>query len=87
MDSDADPDPNAFAPQIVTMRLRDGTVLNHAIDTMLASPARPLPRVDQLSKFRRCWALSAEPLSPPDPVIAMIARLEELSDLRELLVP
>ena len=46
MDSDAHPDPNAFAPQIVTMRLRDGTVLNHAIDTMLASPARPLPRVD-----------------------------------------
>ena len=87
METDVHPDPNAFAPQIVTMRLRHGPVLDQAIATMLASPARPLPRVDQLSKSRRCGALSAEPLGPPDPVIAMIARLEELFDLRELLVP
>ncbi len=85
MEIDSNPDPNAFGPQLITVTLRDGTALRHAIDTMLASPVRPLPRVDELTKFRRCWDLAAEPMGAPEPVIAMIDRLEDVPDLRELL--
>jgi 2-methylcitrate dehydratase PrpD len=85
MEKDDNPNPNALVPQEVTVRLNDGTIMRHAIDAMLASPARPLSREAQLSKFHRCWALSAEPLGPPEAVIALIDTLEDCPDVRQLI--
>jgi aconitate decarboxylase len=85
MEKDDNPNPNALVPQEVTVRLNDGTIMRHAIDAMLASPARPLSREAQLSKFHRCWALSAEPLGPPEAVIALIDTLEDCADVRQLI--
>jgi len=85
MEKDDNPNPNALVPQEVTIRLNDGTIMRHAIDAMLASPARPLSREAQLSKFHRCWALSAEPLGSPETVIALIDALEDCADVRQLI--
>jgi 2-methylcitrate dehydratase PrpD len=85
MEKDDNPNPNALVPQEVSVRLNDGTILRHAIDAMLASPARPLSREDQLRKFHRCWSLSAEPLGSPEAVIALIDTLEDCADVRQLI--
>ena len=85
MEKDDNPNPNALVPQHVTVKLNDGTVLQHAIDAMLASPKRPLSREAQLSKFHRCWALSAEPMGSPEPLIAGVESLEHCSDVGQLI--
>ncbi len=80
------PDPNALAPQAVQIRLKDGRVLDWSCEVMLANPARPLSREAHLAKFRRCWDFAAEPL-PEDKreaLIAMVDRLEQVTDVREL---
>lgn len=85
MEKDDNPNPNALVPQLVSVRLNDGTVLEHSIDAMLASPSRPLSREAQLSKFFRCWALSAEPMGSPEALIALIDELENCLDVRQLI--
>lgn len=85
MEMDDNPNPNALVPQEVSVRLKDGTVLRHAIDAMLASPPRPLSREAQLRKFHRCWALSARPLGAPEAVIALVDDLESCADIGQLI--
>jgi 2-methylcitrate dehydratase PrpD len=87
MERDANPDPNALGPQVVTVRLTDGRVLRHAVPAMLASPARPRDRAAWLAKFRRCHAFAAEPLGPPEALIDMVDALEDMADVRGLLAP
>jgi 2-methylcitrate dehydratase PrpD len=85
-ESDGNPDPNALAPQSVTVRLADGRALTWRCETMLASPSRPLDHAAHLDKFRRCWQLAAEPL-PPDNrehLIGLVDGLETIADLRQL---
>ena len=84
-----DANPNALLPQLVEVRLRDGRVLSHRVEAMLASPARPLSRAAQLAKFRGCWAYAAEPLDPAgaEALIGMVDALETLPDVRALLAP
>lgn len=84
-EADGNPNPNALAPQTVTVRLRDGRVLDWACDAMLANPARPLSRAQHLEKFRRCWAFAAEPLGTPDVLVAAVDDLDQLADVRVLL--
>jgi 2-methylcitrate dehydratase PrpD len=83
---DGNPDPNALAPQRVTVHLKDGTALAWHCEAMLANPARPLTREQHLAKFRRCLDFAASPLSPgaADRLIETIDRLEELDDVRKL---
>jgi 2-methylcitrate dehydratase PrpD len=83
---DGNPDPNALAPQAVTVHLRDGTELSWRCGTMLANPARPLAREQHLAKFRRCLDFAATPLPPgtADRLIATVDRLEDLDDVRVL---
>lgn len=82
-----DANPNALLPQQVEVRLRDGRVLSHRVAAMLASPARPLSRTAQLTKFRACWAHAAVPLDPAgaEAVIGLVDGLETLPDLQPLL--
>jgi 2-methylcitrate dehydratase PrpD len=83
-EADDNPDPNALAPQTVTVRLRDGRELTWRCAAMLANPARPLTRAQHLTKFRRCWDFSADPLGAAarEALIAMIDCLEETEDVR-----
>jgi aconitate decarboxylase len=46
-ESDGNPDPNALAPQAVTVRLADGRALTWRCEAMLARPSRPLDRARQ----------------------------------------
>jgi 2-methylcitrate dehydratase PrpD len=82
MQSDDNPNPNAFAPQRVSVRLKDGRVLEHAIDTMLASPKRPLSEEARMKKFLRCWSLAAEPMDDSAELVALINGLELCDDVR-----
>jgi 2-methylcitrate dehydratase PrpD len=83
---DGNPDPNALAPQRVTVHLKNGTALSWRSETMLANPARPLTHEQHLAKFRRCLDFAATPLSPgaADRLIDAVARLEGMEDVREL---
>jgi aconitate decarboxylase len=78
------PDPNALVPQEVTVTLTDGRVLRHRVETMLASPARPLDRAAHLAKFHDCWAHAAVPLGDPARLIALVDGLEDVADVRAL---
>ena len=85
MEKDDNPNPNALVPQQITVRLKDGKILQHAIDAMLASPKRPLSREAQLKKFMGCWSLSAEPMGSPEPLIDLIDQLEQCQDVGQLI--
>ncbi|KAK6221983.1 hypothetical protein LQW54_001203 [Pestalotiopsis sp. IQ-011] len=84
MVSDGKGHPNALLPVSVEMRLGSGEVKSWKCEQMLASPARRLTRDQHLTKFRRCWEFSAEPLSleARDELIEMVDHLEDLSDVR-----
>ena len=84
-----DANPNVLLPQEVEVRLRDGQVLSHRVEAMLASPARPLSREAQLAKFHDCWAHAAAPLDPAGAgkLIGMVDAPETLPDVRALVAP
>ncbi|MFO1161159.1 MAG: MmgE/PrpD family protein [Reyranellaceae bacterium] len=84
--SDGNSDPNALAPQSLTVHLKDGRTLAWRCETMLANPARPLPHDQHLAKFRRCLDFAAEPL-PTDAaqrLLETVRHLEALDDVRRL---
>jgi 2-methylcitrate dehydratase PrpD len=81
---DANPDPNTLVPQEVVVELHDGRRFAWHCERMLAHPSRPLTRVRQLAKFRRCWSLAAEPLGPAEAMIEMVEHLEQLDDIKRL---
>jgi 2-methylcitrate dehydratase PrpD len=84
--NDGNLDPNALAPQTVTVRLKSGVDFSWRCETMLANPARPLTHDRHLAKFRRCLEFSATALSPgsAERLIESVDRLEELGDVRVL---
>ena len=83
---DGTTDPNALAPQTVVVHLKDGRALRWRGETMLAHPARPLTRQQQLEKFHRCLAFSAEPLAPGTAaaLVEAVDALEQMADVRGL---
>ena len=86
MEADANPDPNALAPQQVIVRLQDGTEWRWRGETLLANPARPFTRAQQLAKFRRCWEFAAGSLgvAAGERLIDMVDALETVTDVRTL---
>jgi 2-methylcitrate dehydratase PrpD len=85
-ENDGNPDPNALAPQSVTVRLAGGRGLTWQCASMLGSASRPLDRTAHLDKFRRCWHFAAEPRRQGnvERLIELVDRLEAIADLREL---
>ena len=83
---DGNPDPNALAPQRVTVRLHDGTEHRWSCETMLANPARPLTEEQHLAKFHRCLEFAATPLAPDAParLIDAVDRLEAVDNVCRL---
>ncbi len=85
VETDGNPDPNALNPQRVEVLLKDGT--RHAIDVPvpLGNPARPLTRDQHLAKFRACWRYAGMPPETCDAVIALVDRLENLTNIDALI--
>ena len=77
--------PVNLGPQVVRVRLTDGRVLEHRIDAMLASPARPLSEQARATKFDRCWQLAAQPMGASQPLKDLIANLENCFDANDLM--
>ena len=84
MQVDNNPNPNALGPQVVRVRLTDGTVLEHHIDAMLASPSRPLSGQARATKFDRCWQLATQPMPSSQKLQDLIANLEHCPDINDL---
>jgi aconitate decarboxylase len=83
---DGNPDPNAMAPQTVSVRLTGSAMLSWRCETMLAHPARPLSETQYLTKFSRCLEFSALPLGADAAARLMqqTAMLDDLQDVRTL---
>ena len=83
---DGNPDPNALVPVTVEISLRDGRGETERVEVMYGHPARPMTRGAQLDKFRRNCEAAARPIPPEaaERVIAAVARLESLPDVRAL---
>ncbi|MBB5210130.1 MmgE/PrpD family protein [Microbulbifer hydrolyticus] len=86
MTPSASKDPNALAPQTVTVRLNDGTEYRRELTAILGHPENPLDRSRQLAKFRRCLGSARTPFDAETGVaiIARIERLEQLASVSEL---
>ena len=84
MQIDQNPNPNALGPQVITIRLHDGTVLEHRLEAMLASPSRPLSAQARTAKFNRCWDLAAEPMASSAGLVALVEQLDACPEVRAL---
>ena len=89
LETDGNPDPNALAPQSVTIRLRSGTELSWRCETMLANPQRPFTRESALEKVHRCLQLAQLPAvdGMAGRLVARVDELEAVPDATELLRP
>lgn len=92
MQPSASEDPNALAPQAVTVRLHNGTEYRREMLAILGHPDSPLSRVRQQEKFTRCLASARYPMGPAqaDEITMQIDQLDHLSSvtqLTELLTP
>ncbi len=92
MEPDGTTDPNALAPQRVVVRLTNGQEFEWRCDVMLAHPTRRLSRAQHLTKFRRCWGFSREPLPDTacEALIDLVDALETVADVQaitRLIVP
>lgn len=81
---DDNPDPNAMAPQTVTLRLKDGRRFVRQVPAPLGAPDRPLDRAAQLEKARTCFKVAGYD-GDADALFAAIDALERASDARHIL--
>jgi len=84
---DDNPDPNALAPVEVAVLLADGRRPAARVEEVYGSPARPMGREAQLTKFRRNWisGAAALPERAGEALIAAVDRLEEIDDVAALM--
>ena len=92
MGPSASNDPNALAPQAVTVRLKSGRAYRCEMASILGHPNNPLSRKQQLEKFVGCLASGRYPMGMEraNKIIAQVARLDQLqciTELTELLTP
>ena len=74
---DDNPDPNAFTPLTVTIKLKNGKDISATREFVLGHPSRPLNREDHLAKFRLNCAL-ARPSINKERAEALIDRTDQL---------
>ncbi|AOS98318.1 MmgE/PrpD family protein [Microbulbifer aggregans] len=85
-------DPNALAPQVVTVQLASGAEYRKELKSILGHPDSPLCRERQLEKFYRCLASARMPIGSDaaHEIITQIDQLDQLASvtqLTELLMP
>jgi len=69
---------------IIEIALTDGRQITGRADFGKGSPANPMSYDEVADKFRECAAFSRWPRSKAEEVVALVRRLEELRDMREL---
>jgi 2-methylcitrate dehydratase PrpD len=86
VEADDSDDPNAFGPQTVTLRLKNGTVETRTVAYAIGDPRNPLPRDRQLAKFRWCWDVAASrlPRSRGEILLELLDDLEKVPDVTAL---
>ncbi len=84
--TDENPDRNAMTPQRLRLQLKSGALIEELVEHTLGSPQNPLGRERHLQKFRGCWASGATPrdAAAGERLIALVDRLDELTDVAEL---
>jgi 2-methylcitrate dehydratase PrpD len=69
---------------IIEVELTDGRVLSTRADFGKGSPANPMSDAELSDKFRQCAAWGGLAAAQAEAVLAMLWRIEELGDVREL---
>jgi 2-methylcitrate dehydratase PrpD len=69
---------------IVDLELADGRTVSGRADFGKGSPANPMSDAELETKFRQCAAWGGLPRAETDRVAALVWRLEEVADVREL---
>ena len=87
VEADANPDPNALAPVVVAVRLRDRRTHEIAVREVYGSPAKPMGREAHLAKFRANWISGARPLpeAAGERLIKLVDDLETVPDVAALI--
>jgi 2-methylcitrate dehydratase PrpD len=78
------PDAAGFVPFEVVVKLKDGTVLSHTVDSILGDPTHPVSEETLFSKYRDC-AAAALPSQEVEKSLDMAANLEKLDDIAALM--
>jgi hypothetical protein len=76
---DDNPDPNALAPQMIVLRLKDGRIFQRHIVTPWGSPGNELSRDDQLAKANFCFELGGLD-QPADALFEAASRLDRMDN-------
>jgi len=86
IEADGNPDPNAFTPIAVSIRLRSGAEHTKSLSVVYGNPAKPMTRDAHLAKFRGNVAFADGPLpaANAEALIALVDDLETLDDARRL---
>jgi aconitate decarboxylase len=85
--ADSNPDPNALTPVNVAITLHDGSCHAMRVETVYGNPANPMPRNEQLRKFRENCAYGVQPLPETrcEATISLIDDIDAVADVAELL--
>jgi aconitate decarboxylase len=85
--ADTNPDPNALAPQHLSVRLKNGQAFEHAMPAVFGAPEAPMLAADQHKKFTDCCRHALNPLADDEiHVLAnAIDNTEKLDDVATLL--
>jgi aconitate decarboxylase len=85
--ADTNLDPNALAPQHLSVRLKNGQTFEHAMPAVFGAPEAPMSISDQQEKFADCCRHALNPLANDDIQIlaGAIDNIENLDDVATLL--
>jgi 2-methylcitrate dehydratase PrpD len=77
-----------FGPAQIEIALADGSTRAHRVESSLGHPLKPLPWTQLVEKFEDCLAVSDAVISDSSAqlVVKLIAELENVNDVREMMV-
>jgi 2-methylcitrate dehydratase PrpD len=75
---------HTIVTSLVEIVMKDGTVLSERADFGKGNKADPMTEEEIADKFRECAAYRRWPTTQTEKAIALIGRLEEIEDIREL---
>jgi aconitate decarboxylase len=89
---DKNPDPNALAPQHLTVCLKNGRIFEYAMPAIFGAPGAPMSISDQQQKFSDCCRhalnpLGAESIQKLSDAINNIEKLDDVATLLNLTFP
>jgi aconitate decarboxylase len=84
---DKNADPNALAPQHLTVRLKNGQIFEYAMPVVFGAPEAPMSASDQQEKFSDCCRHALNPLDRNEiqTLATAIDNIEKLDDVATLL--